>query len=465
MNKLSALALSCVLMFVGRHAEAQRPARAGSPFAIAGEVTVGGVLNYEFPLSSIFDAPLPAIGIATGVPIPGDCSGWVSADGVTYNYLVSGRMASGVVGLVEHWTWASEGGAPPQLSSVRFWPNTDIASAAYDPKMQKLYVFDVALASIVGADWDGVTAVPASYVSVITSVECPALAAPEDHIIRCRERFAGTTRDLTVEVYRDQTLPSFVKDPLTYVNTSTVPGTTQTIAPLPVGRGYGFMIGTLSEGATSVELRVAHDSTDVYEVYDAETSQLIGSSSALGTQSTLTVPVSPALVVGGFYVVRKVGDSLALGYKQECRVRYGNGETTPMGVSLDTVRILPLVEVGEQSYEISLTTQVMGSDGSIAGPDGELGLTGHFAIGFRDPVSGIDPVALVGSQWLLQTGIYLPASGLIVHLPGKGSLSIDSVPMPYNPSMAGLVVFAQALYIEGSSFYVSEVVGFSMVDS
>ncbi len=89
-------------------------------------------------------------------------------------------------------------------------------------------------------------------------------------------------------------------------------------------------------------------------------------------------------------------------------------------------------------------------------PVGGAMYSGMMLIGFRQ--GGIDPLIPYGNNLLLLSGVYLPATGLVVEQNGWG-LAHASLDIPPDPGLAGLVFLVQFVMEEGQDYRLSEVYG------
>lgn len=445
---------------------AQRAARSSECVDGPGMLTESGDLVYDVPVVPSLFATIapPASVVATGIDIPGGCSGWLV--GSTYHYLCSGAMVGGV-GVVQHWSWDSEGASPPALLNSRYFPGQDISSVAYDPAGQQLYLHDAVASVLRSSAWDGSSGLPSAFQTILNATQCSELAAPASCQLRAREKFGSGTYELLLERWRPAGFPpgQSASAPVKRIDTSTVPATTTTLTLADGSLGVAIVPESLQDGQTTALLRVSLTSTDTFEIYDADSLTLLGSATSPGGVNILPITSSSPFVVGRNYVPRRVGDALVPERSIECLVHYGADSTTPLGVTLGGVRILPILEVGEQNYQITLASHVTCTNPALADSLGMLPLAGYFAYDFRNPVTGQDPIGQSNGQTVLMTSNFIPAKGLIWHVPGTGLMSVASITMPHDPALHGIVIFFQAVYIEGSQAYVSRIHGMMMTDS
>jgi hypothetical protein len=305
--------------------------------------------------------------------------------------------------------------------------------------------------------------------TILTSAEASELAAPGDFELRARESWGGGARTyvLMLEPYEPPGFPLVSSNllPKKRINTSTVPATASPRITDLQDLGVSIVPGSLRDGQTVALLNVSFLSAETYEIYDADSLALLGSATSPGGVNTLPVAVVAPFVVGRRYVPRRVGDALVPERAVECFVHYGADAITPLGLTIGAVRILPILEVGEHNYQVTIASHIECSSPALADSQGMVPLAGYFLFDFRNPLTGQDPIGQYNGQTMLMTGNYFPATGLIDHVPGVGLMSVPSIPMPHLPELHGFVVLFQALYLEGGQFYASQIRGFSLIDS
>lgn len=352
--------------------------------------------------------------------------------------LVSGRNAAGH-GVVEHWRYI---GGSLVLSSFLVFPGADFVGVVYLPDTGKLYLLDCLGNRILRGTWNGTD--PLTSVSLamwVDSTTVPYLSNSTSLVLAPDVGSGGKLLATDWRMIDGQGYMS-MEDDLTGAKIETkLDGNPYVLATPPL-----FLNGlTVSEGATAVEVWAPSGSQ--VEVLDLDLSVVIGSGSAGST--VFSVPLTQPLVLGHRYVVRPVGGQEYGDHSVVCAARFGQSESFADGTQIGGVYYQLGARIGESfTAEVGLQDDTPPTAGSLYG--------GAMLVGFR--IGGVDPIVPFGTNLLLASGVYIPASGFVLGSNGWG-MAYSSIPIPNDPALVGLVFLIQFAMEDGSDYRLSQIYG------